>query len=301
MHQAHEAFAAAGGGPLQHLQVAVGVAEGEDRPAADDRIDAHRLAGAVVVVGELGLAQDRQRAVLVLQFGDEGGADHLLRGDAVDLLGEGAHEGDLAAGDDVGLEAVAAQVGEQFQHRLVDHLGVRLLALRVSGLGQPGLGAGAELLGADAGVGGADDLDQPFHAAGREGFAIALEHRLERLLLLPFRVLGGQALDFVEGEQHLEVHRLLAPQRAVVVEHGNALGGRHVVPAALGGHGTDEAFDGLLRRAVVPGRQRIRARCQQGQQQGQRDQPAPGGEGGGRGRHGISLLCEWRGFNGANA
>ena len=39
-----EARAAAGGGPLQHLQVAVGVAEGGDRAAADVRLDADRLA-----------------------------------------------------------------------------------------------------------------------------------------------------------------------------------------------------------------------------------------------------------------
>ena len=43
-----EARAAAGGGPLQHLQVAVGVAEGGDRPAADVLVDADGLAGLVV-------------------------------------------------------------------------------------------------------------------------------------------------------------------------------------------------------------------------------------------------------------
>ena len=43
-----EARAGAGRRPLQHLQVAVGVAEGEDRPAADEAVDADRLAGPVV-------------------------------------------------------------------------------------------------------------------------------------------------------------------------------------------------------------------------------------------------------------
>ena len=47
----------------------------------------------------------------------------LLRRNAIDTLGPRAHELDAAAGDDEGLEAVRAQVGEEFQHRLVDHLG----------------------------------------------------------------------------------------------------------------------------------------------------------------------------------
>ena len=38
----------AGRGPFQHLQVAVGVAEREDRAAADELVDADRLAGLVV-------------------------------------------------------------------------------------------------------------------------------------------------------------------------------------------------------------------------------------------------------------
>ena len=41
-------------GPLQHLQVAVGVAEGDDRAAADEPVDADGLAGAVVDELDLG-------------------------------------------------------------------------------------------------------------------------------------------------------------------------------------------------------------------------------------------------------
>ena len=41
--------------PLEHLEVAVGVAEGDDRPPADDLMDAHRLAG--LVVDEIDLRQ----------------------------------------------------------------------------------------------------------------------------------------------------------------------------------------------------------------------------------------------------
>src|SRR5262245_61547926 len=45
MDEADEARPGPGGGPLQHLLVAVGVAEGEDRAAADELLDTCRLAG----------------------------------------------------------------------------------------------------------------------------------------------------------------------------------------------------------------------------------------------------------------
>ena len=47
---------------------------------------------------------------------------------AIDLFGKYAHKAGIAAGHDVGLESLAAQVGQHFQHRLVDHLGVGLAA-----------------------------------------------------------------------------------------------------------------------------------------------------------------------------
>src|SRR5215470_12527277 len=43
VHEEHEARARAGRGELQHLQIAVRIAEGRDRPAADAAVDAHRL------------------------------------------------------------------------------------------------------------------------------------------------------------------------------------------------------------------------------------------------------------------
>src|SRR5882724_1468891 len=42
MHDQHEALAGAGRGELQHLQVAVGIAEGGDGTAPDDAVDPHR-------------------------------------------------------------------------------------------------------------------------------------------------------------------------------------------------------------------------------------------------------------------
>ena len=76
-------------------------------------------------------------------------------------------------------------------------------------------------------------------------------------------MLRREGLHAIEGKQDLKRQRLLGPQRAVVVEGGNALGHRHEVGSALLGHAGDEIDDRLLGSAVVPGRQRIgrRRRC----------------------------------------
>jgi hypothetical protein len=89
----------------------------------------------------------------------------------------------------------------------------------------------------------------------RERFGVAPEHRLKRLLVLPFRVLRRHRLDTVEGEGALHRQWLLAPRRAVVVERGDELGRRHIVGAALACDVADEVND-RLPRAVTPPRQR---------------------------------------------
>jgi len=76
---------------------------------------------------------------------------------------------------------------------------------------------------------------------------VAFEDRGERLLVLPLRVLWREHLDAVEDEQGLEIHRLLSPERSVVVERGDPLRLGHEVLAAGHRHALHEAHDGLLR------------------------------------------------------
>ena len=138
VHDQTEARPVARGGPLQHLQIAVGVAERHDRAAADEPVDADRLAGAVVDELDLGfLEEDRLAVRLHLELHHARGADHLLGRDAVDPLGEHAHELDAAARDDEGLEALRAQIGEQLEHRLIGELGVRPVEPRMASGGEP--------------------------------------------------------------------------------------------------------------------------------------------------------------------
>ena len=88
-------------------------------------------------------------------------------------------------------------------------------------------------------------------------------------------MLGRHLGQPVEREQALAVERMLDPGGAVLVEGGDAVLGRDEVRAALGGGLGDEVEDGLLRRAVVPGRQRVFLRRQrQREREGERrDRP----------------------------
>src|SRR5580698_5970718 len=126
MDEEHETGAGAGGGPLEHLLVTVGVAEGCDGALAYKCVDPDGLAGAVVDEADLGQAHDDRLSVLCLKLRLHGGADDLFGRDTVRLLGPRTHESYFAAGDDEGLEAVAAEVGEEFDHRLIDQFCIRV-------------------------------------------------------------------------------------------------------------------------------------------------------------------------------
>ncbi|MNJ34819.1 hypothetical protein D3C77_295440 [compost metagenome] len=273
MHQPGKTLAVSGHGPLQHLQVAVGVAKRQDRSTTNDSVDADRLARAIIVVEYLGQALDGQRALVVVKARVQGRADHLLRGNAIDLFSERPHESDFAARDDISLKAIGAQVLEQLQHRLEDHLGVRLLGFWVNRRGEPASGLGDKRLGADTGVSRGNNFQQAIHTACSQGLVVTFKDRLERLLGFPLWVLRGQALDFIQGKLHLEVHWLLAPQGAVIVEHRDAFSHRHIILAAFYADGADKLLDGLARGPVVPGRQRVPCLHQKRYQHQQTEQP----------------------------
>ena len=70
-------------------------------------------------------------------------------------------------------------------------------------------------------------------------------------------MLWRERFDAVEDENRLEIQRLFGPERAVVVEDGDAFGGRNEVRRAVLRHLLDEGEDGFLRCGVIPRRQRI--------------------------------------------
>jgi hypothetical protein len=70
-------------------------------------------------------------------------------------------------------------------------------------------------------------------------------------------MLARLGLHAIERELELEVERLLRPERAVVVEHRDALGRRDEARAALRRDGRDEREEALLGHTVVPGGERV--------------------------------------------
>ena len=93
----------------------------------------------------------------------------------------------------------------------------------IMSLGYP-VGCGLfKLCTGHAGAGGDDDLKEAFLSSGGDGFHVAFEDSFERLLCLPFRVLGGELLDAIKGKNHLGVHGRFDPEGAVVVEGRDAL------------------------------------------------------------------------------
>lgn len=76
--------------PAEHLVVAVGVAEGRDRSAADGLLDAYGFAGLVVDEVNLSEAEERGLAVAEFVLQLDGAADNLLGRDTVGRVRPGA-------------------------------------------------------------------------------------------------------------------------------------------------------------------------------------------------------------------
>ena len=71
-------------------------------------------------------------------------------------------------------------------------------------------------------------------------------------IFFPRGLLGQAAAQFVEREGKLERHRVLWPERSVVVKNSDPLWRRNEILGIRGGGFFDEVEDGLLGRARVP-------------------------------------------------
>ena len=96
------------------------------------------------------------------------------------------------------------------------------------------------------------NLEQPFHPARLDALHVASEDRAEWLLLLPLRMRRREPFDLAHREKKLEIGRLLGPERAVVVEGRDPLGGFDVVGSAVTRDALNEADDGGFHTAGVP-------------------------------------------------
>jgi hypothetical protein len=82
--------------------------------------------------------------------------------------------------------------------------------------------------------------------AGHHAFDVAGQDALEGLSCLPLEMLRCERLHAIERERELKIDRLLGPQRAVVVEHGDALVPRHEIRAPVSRYARHEGCEGLL-------------------------------------------------------
>jgi hypothetical protein len=97
-----------------------------------------------------------------------------------------------------------------------------------------------------------EDLFEVFHGQAGDRLAIARHHGFEGLDVRKLRPLldhGGHAVETID---HLAVHRLLDPQRAVLVERRDALGFGHEAGAPRGGGVCHERDDDSFGGAIVP-------------------------------------------------
>jgi hypothetical protein len=85
--------------------------------------------------------------------------------------------------------------------------------------------------------------------------AVAGQHSFERLPLLEFRLLRDHCWNTLKAIEHLCVHGVLDPQRAVLIESRDAFFGRHKLCARSLGRRANEVNDGLLSGSVVPRRE----------------------------------------------
>jgi hypothetical protein len=194
-------------------------------------VDADGLAGLVVDEAIPGLLHDRRHPV-VTAYSVGVAADHLLGRDAVGLLGEGAHEIDAAARDDPGLEALVAQdrraapawAGRPSRHRA---------ARRVAGGRQPAAHVG---LNASTVMPEWDAMTSISPSSPRRPSCLDVAGGAARSVS-EVRI-DGSASAFSRSRssaiEKLEVDRLLGPERAVVVEDGDAVGRAARSPARPG-------------------------------------------------------------------
>ncbi len=246
---------------LEHRDVTIRVAAGEVRPPADAAPDSDRLHGAVVEDVRFRLVDDRAALFVLLVAERVRTPDHALRRDLVDLGGDGPHEVAVASRGDVGREPVRLQVAQQLDHRQVAAVTQLAAERRVLRVGEERGRARLILVDRPAAECLQDASHQQLHVAvvavvvlrdrAAEPGVVVLVGRLPRLTLTERGVRLRHLGQPLQDERELDRQRLLAPQRAVVVEDRNPLLGRNRLRGPL-----DEVGDRLPRSGVVPRRER---------------------------------------------
>ncbi|CAB3810806.1 hypothetical protein LMG27177_07483 [Paraburkholderia fynbosensis] len=270
MQQQCKRFAGATRRVLEHLTIAIGIAECEDRATADCAEYADRFSGTVIDEIEAGLAHQNGLAVahfvLQLLFC----AHHPVGRNTVGFGHPHAHEFSRAARDDPDFETIRPQQIEQFELWLIHQFGVGPIECWVLRTREPVANRLVVFVGRHATVGDRDHLKKRL-AVLRESRSVVREKRPERGIFLPIRMPGRGGLQLFDHERQLERHGLLAPERTVVIEYRDACLRRHIGSGPFARYVGEELEDGGTRRAVLPrgqrrcrwliGKRLLRGRC----------------------------------------
>ncbi len=123
---------------------------------------------------------------------------------------------------------------------------------RIFGGGQPVLRNRLERFDRHSGLGGDEDGYQVGICELCHRSPVARNNGLEGLGGFPLGMLRRQSHQALEGKDHLGIHGMLNPGRAILIEGGEAVLGRHIIRIRLIGGHTHKVEDGLLGRAVIP-------------------------------------------------
>ena len=258
----------------EHVDIAAGtdVADCQDRRHADALVDAECFHRSVVECMHAGEAAQHRFAVFIAQRGDHAAADHVIAGDSVSLARQDAGDVGAAGRDDEVVEAVGAQISGQLAHRYVGKPCPRLLEAWMPGVADELAGLAAEIILCAARIGDGQQLEHRVIRCFLEVLAVQFQCGHEGHLRAPFRVLCRAVTQSLESEEALWAG-LFRPQRAIVVEHGDAFCRGDIAGAAGGADVTHEIENALLARPVTPGGQRVgrsltqRGKAETGEQQ----------------------------------
>ena len=213
----------------------------------------------IEIVG-LRLVPDRA-AMLVTRVLERGrAADHTLTRYAIDLVADRPHEVTTATRGYVVRKSIGLQEAQQLDHRRIRRLEVPARERRMLCGTEESVCLALKVLHADSLVRSEDSARERSHVRVvarvvighhlSEPAIVALERRLPGLALLQLRLRVRHRDKTPKNEVELDRHRLLAPQRPIVVEHCDALVDRHGIRHCP----VDELDERLSRWAIPPAR-----------------------------------------------
>src|SRR4029078_3147036 len=177
------------GGPLQHLKIAVRIAERGGRTLTDMLVDADGLARPVIDEVHLRKAKQYRNVPAQHELCLDARAHNLRRRYAIDSLRPRPHEFDTATRHDVGSKIIRPQIGHQFEHRFVHTIGIRTLESWLARLRNPIDNDTLEIIGTHVVMRRHDYLNQAPLPCCLKRLDVTIKQRLEGLLLLPLRML----------------------------------------------------------------------------------------------------------------